>query len=216
VMCEKTSMIHPFIYQIDEHDYAISDDLYYILDQFGNIYQTIKIEVTVERFYERFTEIKNKLEQFLDIFDKQLNSKAIVKKINKALAEKKDVIKYLKDKKVKLSDKFDWEDIDRSAQIFKDWYNTLLKILQLRHQMDNIDDKLLDIKHFYTGKKRKFGYLEFIEKVSFNEDNIVNEVQNSLIILRKEIVDINNYVLQLTVKKVKLLNLDFERFLLTN
>ena len=54
VSCERTSVIHPFIFEIGEHDYALSDDLYYILDQFGNIYQAIKMEITIEGFYERF------------------------------------------------------------------------------------------------------------------------------------------------------------------
>lgn len=215
VMCEKTSVIHSLIYQIDDHDYTLSDDIYYILDEFGNIYQTIKIELTVEQFYERFKEIKKKLEQYLEIYDPQLNNKSSIKKISKALEEKKDVIQYLKDQKVKLSEKFNWEDIDRNVQIFKDWNENLNKILKFRNEIEGIDNKLLEIKSIYSGKKKKYSYLEFIEKISFNEDNIVNKIQNSLIQLRKEIIEINNYVSQLNIKDVKLLNLDFERFLLT-
>jgi hypothetical protein len=58
--------------------------------------------------------------------------------------------------------------------------------------------------------------LEFIEKVSFNEGNIVNEIQDSLITLREQIIEINSKISKLTKKDIKLLNLDYERFILTS
>ena len=216
VRCESSGIIHPFIFQIGENDYALSNDLYYILDQFGNIYQAIKMEVTIEGFYKRFNEISDKITEYINIFDPILISKNCVKKTNKAIEENKDVIKFLKDEKVKLSDKLDWTDIDKSAQIFKDWHSKLLELLKFRFQMEEIDDNLLDIKKHYSGKKKQNSYLEFIEKVSFNEDDIVNKIQDALLDLRNKLVEINHEVSKLTKKDVKLLNLDFERFLLTS
>ena len=75
---------------------------------------------------------------------------------------------------------------------------------------------ILEIKNYYTGKNKKYGYLEFIEKVSFNEDNIIDEIQNSLVALRKKLIDINNELTQLTKKDIKLLNLDYERYIITS
>jgi hypothetical protein len=216
VRCEKSGIIHPFIFQIGENDYAMSNDLYYLLDQFGNIYQAVKMEVTIEGFYKRFTEINDKITEYISIFDPILISKNCVKKTNKAIEENKDVMKYLKDEKIKLSDKLDWQDIDKSAEIFKNWQSKLLKLLKFRYQMEEIDDDLLNIKNYYSGKKKQNNYLEFIEKVSFNEDDIVNKIQSALLDLRNKLVEINKEVSQLTKKDVKILNLDFERFILTS
>jgi len=216
VRCESSSIIHPFIFLIGENDYVLSDDLYYILDQFGNIYQAIKMEITIEGFYKRFREIYDKITEYINIFDPLLISKNCVKKTNKAIAENKDVIKFLKDEKIKLSEKLDWKDIDKNAQIFKDWHSKLLNFLKYRFQMEEIDDKLLNIKSYYSGKKKQYSYLEFIEKISFNEDDIVDKIQDALVDLRKKLIEINNTVSKLTKKDIKLLNLDFERFLLTS
>jgi len=214
VMCERSSAVHPFIYQIGENDITLSDDLYYILDQFGNIYQAIKMEVTIEGFYERFIEIKDKITDFIEIFDPILNSKTSINKINKAIEEQKDIIKLLKDEKIKLSDKFEMDKIDKNDKIFKEWYSKLIQLLNLRFEMEIIDGKLLEIKIYYTGKNKINSYLEFIEKVSFNEDEIVNRIQNSLIDLRKEIIEIDNEISKLTKKDLKLLNLDYERLII--
>ena len=216
VRCEVSSEIHSFIYQIGENDYSLSDDLYYLLDQFGNIYQAIKIEITIEGFYQRFEELVKKINDFIEIFDPLLTSKDVIKKINKAIEENKDIFEIFKDEKVKLSDKLRPGKIDKSAQIYKQWSSQLLQLLNFHYKIKKIDEKLLEIKNYYSGKKKKFPYLEFIEKVSFNEENIVNEIQDTLIALREEIIEINNIVNKLTKKEIKLLNLDYERFIITN
>ncbi len=216
VRCETTSAIHSFVFEIGQEDYSLSDDLYYILDQYGNIYQAIKMEITIEGFYKRFEEIAKKISEFIEIFDPALNSKSVVKLIEKSIEENKEIINYLKEEKVKLSDKFKSKDIIKDSQIYKEWSSQLMQLLQFRFQIKNIDKKLLEIKNYYSGKNKKYSYLEFIEKVSFNEDNIVDEVQNSLLALRKELIDINNELSKLTKKDIKLLNLDYERFIITS
>ena len=216
VRCEKSSAIHPFIFEIGENNYSLSDDLYYILDQFGNVYQAIKMETTIEAFYGRFKEIKDKVEEFINIFDPLLNTKNVVKKINKAIEENKNIIKYLKDEKVKLSDKFDVDDINKDVPIYNNWNSKLLQLIKFRFQMEKINDRLSEIKSYYSGKNKKNTYMKFIEKVSFNEDDIVDKIQEELISLRKEIVEINNEISKLTKKDVKLLNLDYERFIITS
>jgi hypothetical protein len=216
VRCETTSAIHSLIFEVGQDDYTLSDDLYYILDQYGNIYQAIKIEITIEGFYERFEEIAKKNEKFIELFDPALNSKIVVKIINKAIEENKDIIETLKKENVKLSDKFKSKNSVKDAQIYKEWNSTLMKLLHFRFQIKNIDKKLLKIKNYYSGKNKKYSYLEFIEKVSFNEENIVDEIQNSLLTLRKELIEINNELSKLTTKEIKLLNLDYERFIITS
>jgi len=216
VMCEKTSVIHPFILQIDEHDYALPDDIYHILEHYGNIYQAIKMEITIEGLYKRYEDLSAKITDYIGIFDSGLNAKPTIKKINSAINENKDIIKFLKEEKVKLPDKFEWKDLDLNVQIFKDWNNLLINLLNNRFQLEKIEKELLDIKSYYSGKKKKNSYLDFIEKVSYNEDNLVNNIQDSLIKLREKLIKINNEISELTKKQVKLLNLDFERYVLTH
>ncbi len=214
VRCEKSNLIHSLIKEIGEHDYTLSDDFYYILDQYGNIYQAIKIEITIEGFYQKFKEIQEKITRYIKIVEPTLNLKLVIKKINNAIEENKDVIQYLKDEKVELSEKFNFEKIDKSNDIFTQWNSQLLSMLKSRFQIEQINNKLIDLKKYYSGKNKKYGYLEFIEKVSFNEDGLVNHIQNSLIDLRKELVKINEQISKMTEKELKLLNLDYERLVL--
>ncbi len=213
VRCEKSNMIHSIILGIGEHDYTLSDDFYYILDQFGNIYQAIKIEITIEGFFQRFKEIQEKINNFIKIFDPALNTKLIMRKINKAIEESKEIIQYLKDEKVELSDKFNFDNVDKKVDIFKEWNSKLLSLLIYRNQLEEINKKLMDLKKSYSGKEKKFSYLEFIEKISFNEEAIVDNIQNSLIELRNKLVKINENIANLTEKELKLLNLDYERLI---
>lgn len=214
VRCEKTSTIHPFIFEIGDHDYALSDDLYYILDQYGNIYQAIKVEITIEGFYQRFKEIEEMINEFITIFDPILNTKPVIKKINRVLEEGKDVIKFLIEEKVDLSNKFDFEEIDKENAIFKEWISKLVSLINLRYQLEEIDKKLTEIKKYYSGKGKKLGYLEFIKKVSFNEDGILRNIQESLIQLRTELIQINDEISKLAKKELKLLNLDYEKLII--
>ncbi len=214
VRCEKSNVIHSLIIAIGEHDYTLPDDFYYILDQYGNIYQTIKIEVTIEGFYQRFKEIQAKINNFIKILDPALNTKLLIKKINKAIEENKDIIQYLKDEKVELSDKFNFDKINENDDIFKKWKSQLLSFLKNRNYLEEIDSKLKDLKNNYSGKEKKYSYLDFIEKISYNEGGIVNNIQNSLIELRKELVKVNEQISEISEKELKLLNLDYERLIL--
>lgn len=216
VRCEKSSIIHSLIYEIGEHDYTLSDDLYHIIDQFGNVFQTIKIEITIEGFFQRFNEIKEKLDEFINFFDPILNTKLVVKKINSAIEENKEIIKYLKEVKIELSDKFNTDKISKDDPLYIKWTTKLLKILNFRYQLGEIEKKIKDIKKFYSGKNKKFKYLDFIERITYNEEGILDIIQNALIKLREELVPINEEISKLTKKELKLLNLDYERLIITS
>ncbi|MFX1364668.1 MAG: hypothetical protein ACFFCE_12840 [Promethearchaeota archaeon] len=213
VRCEKSSIIHPLIFEIGEHDYTLSNDLYNILDQYGNIYQTIKIEVTIEGFYQRFNEIQEKINKFIKIYDPILNTIPLKKKIAKAMEENKDIIQYLKDEKLELPEKFNFEKLDKDNKIFQTWNSQLISLLTIRNKIEQLEKEIIELKNIYSGTSKKYRYLEFIEKVSFNEDEIVDNIQNSLIEHRKELVAINEEISEITEKEIKLLNLDYERFL---
>ena len=216
VRCEKSSVIHSLIYEIGEHDYTLADDLYYILDQYGNIYQAIKIEITIEGFYQRFKEIEEKVNEFIKIFDPILNTKPVLKKINQAMEENKEIIKYLKEENVALPDIFNFDNINKQDTLFKEWNSKLVFLLKIRYQMAQIEKKIVDLKNYYSGKNKKFKYLEFIEQVTYNEDNTLDFIQETLVNLRKELMNINKEALKVTKKEIKLLNLDYERLIITS
>jgi len=214
IKCEFANVIHPFISEIDEHDYTIDDDLYYILDQYGNLYQAIKIEITIQGFYERFIKIRDSIIEMIEIFDPVLITKPVMQKIHKAIEEKKDIIKYLKDEKIKLSEKFNTDKIDKDNDNFKIWNEKLSLLLNMNNELYDLEKKLDELKNIYRGNKKKFSYLQFIEKVSFNEDNILNNIQNNLVIFKNDIVKIKSEISNLTKKDLKLLNLDYERLII--
>jgi len=214
VRCETSNIIHPFVSEIGDHDYTIPDDVYYILDQYGNIYQAIKIEITIEGVYQRYLEIKEKTDEFIDIFEPKLRTKPILKKVYEAIRKDKDIFKHLKEEKIELPEKFVQNGID--VEIFNDWNSKMLLLLNYSFQMQQIEKKILEIRKYYSGKGKVFNYLEFIEKVSFNEDNIVTTIQSALIKLREELIGINNELAKLTKKELILLNLDYERYLVTS
>jgi len=216
VRCEKSSVIHSLIYEIGEHDYTLSDDFYYILDQFGNVYQAIRIEITIESFYQRFKEIEEKINELIKIFDPVLNTKSLLKKINNAIEEDQEILNYLKEQNVELPEKFKFDHISKDNILFKQWNSQLILILKLRYKMKQIESKLVELKRNYSGKDRKFKYLEFVEKVTYNEENLLDTIQKSLVKYRKKLVEINEQISKVTKKEIKLLNLDYERLLLTS
>ena len=215
VKCQNSNNIHQFISKIGENDYTISDDIYYILDQLGNVYQAIKIEITIEGVHQKYLDTEEKLNEYIDIFEPKLRGKRVLKKIFEAIKSEKDVFKHLRDEKIELPNKFTFdEDIERN-KIGKEWYFRMMGLLNIRFSMEQFNEKILEIKKFYSGKDKKFNYLEFIEKVSFNEDNIVNNIQNVLLKLREDLIKINKEFEGFTKKELKLLNLDYERYLIT-
>ena len=214
VRCETSNIIHPFVSEIGDHDYTLPDDVYYILDQYGNTYQAIKIEITIEGVYQRYLEIKEKIDEFIDIFEPKLRTKPILKKVYEAIRKDKDIFKHLKEEKIELPEKFVQNGID--VEIFNDWNSKILLLLNYSFQMQQIEKKILEIRKYYSGKGKVFNYLEFIEKVSFNEDNIVTTIQSALIKLREELIGMNNELAKLTKKELILLNLDYERYLVTS
>jgi len=217
VMCENTSCIHPFLYEVGKENYVLSDDLFEILDDLGNPYQTIKVETTISEFYNRFLDLLEQIEGFLELFDPVLNKKPNVRIIKEAIEKNKDLFEYMKENVKNLPEKFDLEEIEnKDDEIFIKWRKTLLKLIMKRKKLNEIDSELNKIRNFFSGKGKKYSYLEFITKISYNENNILNEIKNKLVELRKELVSIKDELSEFNSKDLKLLNLDYERFLIMN
>jgi hypothetical protein len=214
VRCEVSNIIHPLIYEIGEHDYTLANDLYYLLDQFGNVYQAIKIEITIEGLFHRFKEIKENKSELLEIYHPAFSKNNILESCQIAFDSNKELLIYLKEKKVELSEKFDLDKIDKEDEIYQKWNSHLISLLKISIKMQNVEFRLNDVRSVYTGKDRKYSYLEFIEKVSFDEENMVSDLQERVVKIRNELININEELSSYNKKELKLLNLDLEKLII--
>jgi hypothetical protein len=184
------------------------------LDQYGNIYHAIKIEITIQGFEDRFIEIRDSIRSMIEIFDSILTTKPVLQKINIAIENKNEIIPFLKEEKIKLPDKFNTDKIDKDLEIFRTWIDKLNLLLLMNNELFILEKGINEIKRIYNGKHKKNSYLQFIEKVSFNEDNIVINIQEQLIALRDKLIKIQSKISELTKKDLRLLNLDYERLII--
>ena len=217
IMCENSDIIHPFLFEIGKENYLLADDLYEILDDLGNPYQTIKVETTISEFYNRFKELLEKVSNFIELYDPILNKKSNLRIIKEAIDNNKVILEYMQENVKKLPAKFDLEEVvDKENEIFKKWQSILINLLIKRNRLNEIDEELSKIKNYYSGKGKKYTYLEFITKISYNEDNILTQIKNKLIELREELVNIKKEVSKFEKNEIKLLNLDYERYRIIN
>ena len=184
VRCEVSGIVHRFIYEIGDDDYVLSDDFYDILDQFGNIYQAIKIEPTSDGLLEICKEIKKKIYNIVMIFDPILNNKSVIKKLNKALEiNKKEEELEITEIAIKL--KMLEKDITLSIS------NIDFQILHnYQDEMERINKQLIEIKSNYTGNQ---DYLKFLENVPLE----IKEIQETLIKIRDNAIGAKRAVSEL-------------------
>ena len=201
IRCESTSTTHRLIYEIGEEDLVLSDDLYELLDEIGNIYQAIKIEFTIEEFYRKFKENQEKLMSYTAIFDPLLDKMVNIKETIKKDGSKEEIIEFklggLKKIERALEDTVEIEKDQKLEFIGVNFYFKLseeivninlsasnyqtLKKLQIN--MENLNKELKEIKSYYSGKNRKYSYLEFLEKIP----ELKEEIQKLLITTKNDI-----------------------------
>lgn len=171
VRCESTGAIHHLIYEVGDNEYVLSNDLYDILDQFGNIYQALKIEPTSDGLLQICKEIQDKIVNLVMIFDPILNNDQIIKKLTKALEinKKEEKIEIIEiSLKIKLLDKNITLTISKADfQILSNYKN----------EMEIINKQLLEIKSNYSGNQE---YLGFLEKIPME----IEAIQKTLIKIR--------------------------------
>lgn len=201
IRCESTSTTHRLIYEIGEEDLVLSDDLYELLDEIGNIYQAIKIEFTIEEFYRKFKENQEKLMSYTAIFDPILDKMVNIKQIIKKDGSKEEIVEFklggLKKIKRALEDaveiekdqKLEFIGVNFNFKLSEEIVNINLSALnyqtlkKLQINMENLNKELKEIKSYYSGKNRKYNYLEFLEKIP----EIKDEIQKLLISAKSNI-----------------------------
>ncbi len=188
VRCESTGAIHHLIYEVGDNEYVLSNDLYDLLNQFGNIYQAIKIEPTSDGLLQICKEIQDRIVNLVMIFAPILNNNQIIKKLTKALEinKKEEKIEIIEISiKIKLLEKDITLTIsDSDFQILSNY----------KDEMEMLNKELLEIKSNYSGNQK---YLRFLEKVPME----IATIQETLIKIRdnasgakKAILDLENRI----------------------
>ncbi len=217
MMCPKTSVIHELVHKYGDY-YVIDDDFYYIIEELGNPYQALRIEIMIRAMSEKYKEIETSLDEYLSVFDKELYKATMMKKFRKAKDLKKtDYLTYLKEKsrKKSLASKFRVEfPEDEVPEIFTEWKDLFNSLVGLKLTFGEIDLKMDTLRAYYSGKKQTMPYMTFITKTTYDEDDISEKIKTLLIDARNALKQINITMNAYSKKDLKILNLDLERFII--
>ena len=201
IRCESTNITHRLIYELGDEDLVLSDDLYELLDQIGNVNQAIKVEFTIEEFYRKFKENQDKLMSYTAIFDPILDKMFDTKETKKENGSSEESIRFkigglkkikkaLEDMiEIEKDDKLEFTGISMGFKVSEQIININLSssnyqtLKGLQTQMENLNNQLTEITSYYSGKKRKFSYLEFLERIP----NLKDEIQDLLVSTKSSI-----------------------------
>ncbi|MHA1718222.1 MAG: hypothetical protein ACTSWX_14150 [Promethearchaeota archaeon] len=217
MMCPRSSKMHALVHKYGDF-YVIDDDFYYIIEDFGNPYQALRIELMIRAMSKKYKEIENNLDEVLNQFDKSIVKAPVMKKLKKAEEKgKKDYIKYLTEKSRKktfpLKFRIQFPDNEVSDK-YLEWRESLNNIIKLKLNFIEINNKMNELRAYYSGKNQKLTYIDFIQKSTYDEDNISEKIKNLLIEARNSLKEISEKLEKYPKKQMKLLNLDIERMII--
>lgn len=217
MMCPKTSVIHELVHKYGDY-YVIDDDFYYIIEELGNPYQALRIEIMIRAMADKYTEIEQDLNDYLAVFDKEIYKSTMMKKFRKAKdLNKIDFLKYLQEKsrKKSLTSKFRVEfPKDETPDEYEEWKKTFNILIGLKLTFDEINTKMDKLRAYYSGKKQVMPYMTFITKSTYDEDNISETIKTLLIEARNALKQISTTMTDYNKKELKILNLDLERLII--
>ena len=141
-----------------------------------------------------------------------------MKKLKQAKEKgKEDYVKYLveKSRKKTLPLKF-WAQFPENEipDNYLEWKKSLNQLIKLKLNFNNINQKMDELRAYYSGKKQKMTYLEFIQKSTYDEDDISEKIKNLLIDARNSLKEVSVKLEKYPKKEMKLLNLDIERMII--
>ncbi len=217
MMCPRTAMIHPLVHKYGDF-WVIDDDFFYIIEELGNPYQALRVELMIRQMSEKYGEIRSRINHLLEIFDEELPKSKMMKKFENAVIKKKsDFISYLEEKsrKKSLKVKFRLKFPDgEKPELYLNWKENLNKIIDLRLKFDQIDQDMEKLRNYYSGKNQVLSYMSFIQKTTFDEDNISSNIRDLLIEARNKLKYISAQIDNFDEKDLKILNLDLERLII--
>jgi hypothetical protein len=241
MMCPRTSVVHNLVKKFGDF-YVLADDLYYIIEQLGNPYQALRVELMIRAMVDKYQEIERKLNENLELFDILLLKSEILNKFKQAKENlKTDYLAYLVAKSRKLPAKFNpkfpeldmkknkretkgKKDFEKSTEpekvtafqypeIYLAWKEKLNDLIGSKLQFTEINSKLDQLKAYYSGAKQIMSYMSFIEKTSF-DDEIADNVKNLLMDARNQLKDISDKLEFYDKKDLKILNLNWDRYII--
>ena len=141
-----------------------------------------------------------------------------MKKLRQAKEKgKEDFVKYLaeKSRKKTLPVKFRVEFPENEIpDNYIEWKKSLNLIIKLKLNFTDIDIKMNELRGFYSGKNQKMTYMDFIQKSTYDEDNISEKIKNLLIDARNSLKEVSEKLEKYPKKEMKLLNLEIERMII--
>jgi len=217
MMCPKSSMIHELVHKYGDF-YVIDDDFFYIIEEFGNPYQALRIEIMIRAMSNKYKEIESNINGVLKQFESSIVKAPIMKKLKQAKEKgKEDYVNYLveKSRKKTLPHKF-WVEFPENEipDNYMKWKNSLNELFKLKLNFSDIDLKMDELRAHYSGKNQKMTYLKFIQKSTYDEDNISEKIKNLLIDARDSLKEVSEKLEKYPKKEIKLLNLDIERMII--
>ena len=217
MMCPKSSMIHELVHKYGDY-YVIDDDFYYIIEEFGNPYQALRIELMIRAMSKKYKEIERNINEVLNQFEPSIVKAPIMKKLKQAKEKgKEDYVKYLveKSRKKTLPVKFRVEFPENEIpDNYIEWKNSLNLLIKFKLNFNDIDIKMDELRGFYSGKNQKMTYINFIQKSTYDEDNISEKIKNLLIDARNSLKEVSEKLEKYPKKDMKLLNLEIERMII--
>lgn len=218
MMCPKTNVIHPLVHKYGE-EWVIDDSFYYILEELGNPYQALKIELMIRQMSDKYKEIEQNLDVYLSLFHPELQKAKLIKKCREAKKKnERNYVKYLvkKSRKSSLPTKFYVEFPEgETPSDYIQWKFTLNELIVQKLLFDDIDQNMDELRRYYSGKNQIMPYMKFIEETSFN-DEISEKVKSLLIDARNNLKKINDSLADYSKKELKLLNLKIEQLIIEN
>ncbi|MHA1584955.1 MAG: hypothetical protein ACTSWL_06845 [Promethearchaeota archaeon] len=216
MMCPKTPIIHTLVHNYGD-DWVLDDGFYYLLEELGNPYQALRIELMIRTMSGKYTEIETQLNDLLNIFDPILSKSPTIKKLRKARDLKKtNYLQYLieKSRKTTLPIKFRVEfPKDEVPEEYTKWKTALNTFLELKLKFDEINQQMDKLRAYYSGKKQVMPYMSFIEKTSY-DDEIADEIKKLLVQARNNLKSIRNESMNYPKKEMKLLNLKIDQLII--
>ena len=217
MMCPKSSMIHELVHKYGDY-YVIDDDFYYIIEEFGNPYQALRIELMIRAMSKKYKEIEGNINEVLNQFEPSIVKAPIMKKLKQAKEKgKEDYVKYLVEKSrkktlpIKFRVEFPENEIPDNYIV---WKKSLNQLIKFKLNFTDIDIKMDELRGFYSGKNQIMTYINFIQKSTYDEDNISEKIKNLLIDARNSLKEVSEKLENYPKKDMKLLNLDIERMII--
>ncbi|MHA1775388.1 MAG: hypothetical protein ACTSWC_01365 [Promethearchaeota archaeon] len=225
MMCPRTSVVHSLVHRYGDY-WVLDDDYYYIIEELGNPYQALRIELMIRQMVAKYQEIQKRIDTLLSVFNPDLPKAKMMKKFIEAEKKSKDSAKsskipnyldYLikKSRKKSLPNKFQLEFTNRDIpEIYRQWKESFNLLIDLRLKFRTINEDMQKLQAYYSGKNQIMPYLTFIQKTTYDEDDISSKIRDSLITARNKLKYITQQLDQYSIKDLKMLNLDLDRYII--